>query len=41
MRSYRKRQIIKAEKMLAKYYAYLEWLEAVNGGSRYWSDSNE
>lgn len=37
----RTRQIIKAEKMLAKYYVYIEWLEAVNGGKRYyWSNDN-
>ena len=35
------RQIVKAEKMLAKYYDYIEWLEAVNDGNRYWSDNNE
>ncbi len=35
------RQIIKAEKMLAEYYAYLEWLNAVNGGNRYWRADNE
>lgn len=34
------RQIARAEKMLARYYAYIEWLEAVNGGSRRWSDNN-
>ena len=34
------RQIARAERMHAKYYDYLEWLEAVNGGNRYWSDNN-
>ena len=34
------RQITKAERMVRKYYDYIEWLEAVNGGSRYWSDNN-
>ena len=33
-------QIARAEKMLVKYYAYLEWLEAVNGGSSYWRADN-
>lgn len=33
-------QIARAEKMLARYYTYLEWLEAVNGGNKYWSDNN-
>lgn len=37
----RVRQIARAEKMVAKYYDYIEWLVAVNGGSRYWSDYND